>query len=242
MIVKDIIAKLPKKDIFYLSVILLFGVFLLRGCSYEENLKEELQTTNTLHDIINDSLTSYKNKDSLWEAQSKVLVGTVQTIKREYNKKYQFQNAEIDRLVSMINKHTKSAVVVNTVTNYSGVAKVEYVTDTVHHFDSTYIERSIVVNHKDEWIALSLEANKDTASFDLSVINKYDINIEREKFNAFQPFKKRETMVKVTNLNPYTQTTALESFIPIKEKKKYRGVKYGIAIGLGFILGVRVMQ
>ena len=238
--IKTLINKLPKKDLTYITVLVVLCIFLFRGCSYEESLKEELMTSNTLHNAVNDSLTQYKNKDSLWVAQTTVLVGTIQTIKREHSKKYQFQNAEIDRLVNLINKRTESATVFNTVTHIKENVKVEHRVDTVHHFDSTYISSKIIVNHRNEWIALSLEATNDSANFDLSVINKYDVSIEREKWEIFSPFKKRETKVQVTNLNPYTQTTQLESFIPLKEKKKYRGLKYGVAFVAGFIVAKKL--
>jgi hypothetical protein len=230
--IKAIIAKIPKKDISYLVVIAILAILFLRGCSYEDSLKEEITTARQI-EATSIPLVAFKGKDSLWRAERESLVGEINTIKREYNRKIEFQSAELNRLMAMVDKRTKSAVVMNSQTKFDTIIKTEISFDTIHHYDSLIINKQYIVKQQNEWIDLQVNVSDDSSSIALIVTNAYDIEIEEKRKSIFGPTK---TVAHVKNLNPYTQTTELQSFVPVKQKKKYRGLKYGAAILAGFVI------
>jgi hypothetical protein len=240
--IQSIINKLSKKDVFYLTIIAIFGYILLnlKGCS-----GSKVETIETVHEqlynALQDSIKVTKNAYGQLVYEKRTIETNFELFKKATSDTNRYKNELIRRLSKEVNANTQSAISFNTATTHSNSVATIVKHDTIYQSDTVYqVKKAYIVKDKNEWLNLEVYASADSSNYKLTTINKYDAFIEREKFNILKPFKSRALSAKIVNHNPYSKVTDMQSFVPIKEKKKYRGVKYAIVFGTGIFIGSKI--
>lgn len=204
-------------------LLLLLGVtiYLWRSSANEATEKENLEVAkdDTLHKIRN-SLGQEVSYTSLLQASNtKVLL------------KLQSKDSTITTLQAEVKANKKKLSTSGSITDLYTITKGKFTgkTDSVKTKDSTKVGNIVYLypeykSHiiKDKWITADIIANRDSTTFSPMITNQFSILISGDTKNP---------IVQVTDLNPYTSTTALRSFQLINT---LRQKSWGIGIQVGY--------
>lgn len=199
-------------NIVLIASVLLLVLFNLRTC---RNFKDE----KLRNEAINDTLTSYIDKNGTQVSKIKVLTAESKKTLLQLNSR-DSTIVWLQQLVKDYKGKINSAIVFSNSTSEIGVSesKVVYV-DSFPEYSTEW---------KDRWSEGFIRANRDSIFRSVKIKNEYEITLGALR-NGW--FKRKEYEVVVRNLNPNTLTSELRSF-QVKEKPKI--ITLGIQAGYGF--------
>lgn len=211
----------PIKDLIYIGAILILIACLVTTCKRNDNA----QTIVSIDQSLADSITRYRDKYNHEVAQRRSIEFESSRSSLNYIKNLKTKDNIILRLQGQVKETNNYLIGVDTQTDVSGEVKTSVDTSTVKG------TRRVNYNalFTDKWVDLKFMANKDSTRFKISVKNELDIIQEwhRDKF-----WKPGYSVVKVTQLNPYSTTTNMQAIV-VKPKKW----PLSISIGLPFAAG-----
>lgn len=208
-----------KNTILYLIIgLLVAGIIVsnLYQCNSSSN-KEDLSTK--LINALEDTVTHYKNDKGQDVARISML--------------------ETESAKQFLNIKSKDSVIIelqNAVKHYKGKADAVVIFDSNTEMEGKTVTIVETINnypvykslHSNDWLKLSINADKDSTSYDLSLYNKFQIGIGKEKGVSF---------VEVTDLNPYSKTGTVRGF-QLTETKQNK-FNFGIQAGYGLLFDIR---
>jgi hypothetical protein len=184
-----------------------------------------LRTCESKKHAINypDSINYYKNELGQEVAKREALTLDVSELKK-------LSNSKDELIVRLVNEAKKKGVTnvvgVNMKTKFDTILKTLVIRDSADPCNPIY--KDSIVN---EWIDLRVTAKHDSSELKLLVKNKLNISVTEEK---------KRTLVEVTQLNPYSHTSDLQS-ISIKKKKPNKGLKIA-ALVAAFLAGILIAK
>ena len=216
--------KLTKKayNILLYIIFILLILILFKQCNY---YKDNYQEQKTLTESILDTLTVWKDKDSLNHAK-------IQVIENNRLKDFldlQTKDEEIQKLQKLVKENQKKLKDKGSVTYIAG----ETIFDTVFVPKLEYVEilkdNTIYDSISNSWITSHFGFSKDSVYYDLIVTNKYSVIIGEEKERLFKPPR---LYVEVINENPYSETTSLRTY-QVSNNIKPKRFSIGPMLGVG---------
>lgn len=204
----------------YIAIIIVLGILLMqKQCSSDRKFKQ-------LRLEADADLVAIKLKNG--QELSKMVVS--ESTYRNQVARLKDQNDSLSlQLLEAIRrgKRPQSATVINTVTEVTKEIPV-HVTyrDTINRNDTIYVYPEYSAEHHDEFVDISITANKDTLINLFRVINKMDVTWHRSR---------KGWEIAVLNRNPYTHTEDIKSWT-IEQREK----RFGLGISAGY--GVSVIN
>lgn len=211
--------------IFSIIAILILSITIIILEKENNKLEQTVQKQKDMNIAVNDTLKSFKAKDSLNHYQ-------IQIIKSENIKTFlqlQTSNMEVKKLQDIVNQQDK---------RLHSLSSVTYIQENTK-FDTTYIRSRYIGNNiindsiNNNWIKFNYYAKNDTVNFKLKVRNEYYVTLGEEKIKQGL-FKKSiiKPIVEVYNLNPYSEVKGLRAF-EVDDKRKSTNKRFGIGPQLG---------
>ena len=221
-------------------VLVIFTIFLLfsligGGLVYINNLKQELAGSQSTVNALVSDVTSYKDKLGTSISEKELVLTNYKALQRIHAA----NGTEILRLQQLVKKNTLSATIIKTETKGHVHIKTELTFRDSSHVvtnDTIYPDYSGSVQNK--WVNIAVMATKDSLYTDYHFFNEYEITQELKK-EGHWPFRKQVPIVKVHNLNPYTETTGIASYAVQVPKKKGKVITItGVTFALGILTGI----
>lgn len=125
----------------------------------------------------------------------------------------------------------KAATVLGTSTNDTGSSETTIKWDTIRDESGTSVAAVYETEWDEKWSVGSIRATKDSISRDIKIRNDFEITIGEEKQGWF---KKKKSLVTITNKNPNTITQELRTFT-VEPKKRRISIGLGAAYGFDII-------
>ena len=213
--------------ILYLAIIAVVLFLLFRSCEENSALKK---TNDNFTEVLQDSITYYKDKNGNEIATRKALQGEKQSLEMLLVT-LEDKNNQLTGLVSHYKK-VAAAVQTETITKIDSIEVPYEVPNT---------EFDIPFTKQEKYYSLSgRSTNKGLYIDNLTIPNTQSIVIGEKKTGLF----KTEYHIEVQNSNPLIKTTSVESYT-LKHSRKRMGVSlfagYGMSnTGLSPIVGVGV--
>jgi len=215
--------------------ILIWGAILIRSLTNVGNVPI-IQDDNR-KDWVEDSI-SISRINSISEATIKEFM------------KYNTKDSIINELISVVNKYQKelkkggsiTRFQTNTIISDSSKTYITY-QDTIFRDKVAYIYPTYKTKFNTKWYKGTVRANNKTINLDsFSFTNSYNVIFGKEKVGLF----KTKSFVQIDNLNPYSSTGQLKSYITEGKDKKFvlgpsifvganeDGMTYGAGISLTY--------
>jgi hypothetical protein len=195
--------------------LIVIGVFLLRECTRPE----PVSLPNS------DSIQYYKDKLGFETARRHSIEFEHIKSARKYIKQIESQDKQIEALKRIVKDSKSFGVAIETITKI----------DTFGITDTVYLEGEFPrykYGFKDDWLTLNIDAGKDSTWFEFINRNELSIHDTWDK-------KAKRTIVEVKQMNPYTSTSNMQSYV-VTPPKKRTGLKIGIGVMVGLVLGLVV--
>lgn len=228
------------------GVIIIMVFLLLRGCQDKNYRIDEI---NSMYTAANSQILRYKTKTGLDSIRKMVLLGDVYTLKSMNAA----GNKEIERLQRMVNKNTISATVIGTTTSGTAsgnttvsvppgssasdtaitpalLALIKKMSCSLKLDTACFPTYTLLGDTSDKWISLTGFANSKGFKLNYHVFNDYEITQEFKKEGKWYN-RVNVPYITVTNLNPHTITTKIQSFAVAPAPKDR------VIIGLGSTYG-----
>mgnify|MGYP000078317186 CR=1 FL=1 len=220
-------------------VLLLILFFSVKSCN---NHKTKEQEQIELVEALNDTLKTWKDKDSLSHAKIQVI--------ETYNPKDFINIKSNDKEVQELQKVVKtyqdklnkqgSVTIFNSNTNID--TKVPTKVDTIYVPKDGLVVKKTVYNSSFNlggWVVGTTKATEDSTQVSLKVKNEYSVIIGEESQGWFKP---KKPFVEVINKNPYSETDKLRTYqVQTPAVKRFGiGPFVGYGIGSNFNAGVFV--
>lgn len=221
-----------------LNVVILFALFvlLIGGIAelYTNNrkLKERLFKQERLYEAITDSLTTWKNKDSLNEAKIRIMeIDNFESFLEIKN--LSGTNLELQTLLKKQGKSIKdleSALILKSETK---------IVDTVRSYypiggDTIIFSQSELLEHiLNDWINVTFGFKQGKSYFDMKLVNRFDVVL---KYEGKSLFKQGVPVAYVTSLNPYTQVSDMR--VVTKGIKPNKRVGVSLQTGFGGLYNI----
>ena len=193
------------REVFIAILVIIIAILYFTNISYQKEAKENANLVISL----NDTLKTWKNKDSLSHAK-------IQIIETERTKDFlslQSKDEEIIKLQKIVKQYEKQIKNQGSVTNFTSETKIftkdSLVTDSVCGKCSFYFSNSNPWFSVDASIYPTKTPNQLSLSLDLKVKNEYSVIVGEEKQGLF---KKPKPFVEVLNHNPYSETKSLRTY------------------------------
>ena len=214
------------REVFIAILVVIIAILYFTNISYQREAKENANLVVSL----NDTLKTWKNKDSLSHAK-------IQIIETERTKDFlslQSKDEEIIKLQKTVKQYEKQIKNQGSVTNFTSETKIitkdSLVTDSVCGKCSFYFSNSNPWYSVDASIYPTDTPNQLSLSLDLKVKNEYSVIVGEEKQGLF---KKPKPFVEVLNHNPYSETESLRTYqVSNKVGVKRFGIGPNISVGL----------
>lgn len=217
------------KDSLKIVVSLILGALLvilyMQKCS---GVKVSKESAANIYAALSDSLKYYKNKSGNTTARISVL----ETEKAKHFLVLQTKDVTVQQLQQVVkdykDKLTKGSSVtlglietVNKMTQITQIVK----RDTIRVIDPNgYTDNFIYPTYRDslrnEWIDYAAQMNKDTATLDLKISNKFSIIVGKDKKGPFAD---------ITTYNPYSAVKTSRTYQVAQPRPK----KFGIGASSG---------
>lgn len=157
-------------------------------------------------------------------------ISTIVALQADYHELQQMNdrlNGTISDLKKQVSKKSETVIIQKVIT-----------TDTIY-VNTTVIDSAnchLQAHYNDEWAAIDVDINKDSASVNYSVTNRF---VHKQQWRRKNIFTTPVLEGSVTNLNPHTST---QEYISYKKKAPKRtGVKVALLVA-GFVGGVLLMK
>lgn len=199
------------------------GLIIVLILLFMNDTRQKLRDTNNYIDAISDTMKSVKNKDS--STTSSILSISVSNMKML--KKLETQDSMIRRLQDL-NKKAVSGVVFNGSTEISAGGETSVASrDTVYQDSFVYIYPQYQYEIDNDWYKGWSISNKDSSFVVLSIINKYDVTIEK---------KGGKYVGVVTSYNPYSSVKEMRAVnLSMPPPKKFGlGIQAGYGLSTDF--------
>ena len=222
-----------KRTLLWILIFLLLA-FILRACHAETKLAE----TNSLYEKLEDSLTTWKDKEGNFKAKISVL----ESEKTEAFLKLHTSDSTVLRLQDLVSKYKKqldrkgSATIINT------DADIDLTEPTIVYIDSTkpcepiYESKFEIMGtgkYKDtKWVWGIINASKDSTTIGMRFHEEIDVVIGEEK-TGFLGLGKPKPFAEVTLHNPFNKVTTLKTYSKSTITPKRFGVGPTLAYGIG---------
>ena len=213
------------KEICIAILVVIIIILYFTNISYQKEAKENANLVISL----NDTLKTWKDKDSLSHAK-------IQIIETERTKDFlslQSKDEEIIKLQKTVKQYEKQIKNQGSVTNFASETKIitkdSLVTDSVCGKCSFYFSNSNPWFSVDASIYPTKTPNQLSLSLDLKVKNEYSVIVGEEKQGLF---KKPKPFVEVLNHNPYSETKSLKTYqVSNNVRVKRFGIGPNISVG-----------
>ena len=211
--------------VFIAILVIIIAILYFTNISYQKEAKENANLVVSL----NDTLKTWKDKDSLSHAK-------IQIIETEKTKDFlslQSKDEEIIKLQKTVKQYEKQIKNQGSVTNFTSETKIitkdSLVTDSVCGKCSFYFSNSNPWFSVDASIYPTETPNQLSLSLDLKVKNEYSVIVGEEKQGLF---KKPKPFVEVLNHNPYSETESLRTYqVSNNVRVKRFGIGPNISVG-----------
>ena len=211
--------------VFIAILVVIIVILYFTNISYQKEARENANLIISL----NDTLKTWKDKDSLSHAK-------MQIIETERTKDFlslQSKDEEIIKLQKTVKQYEKQIKNQGSVTNFASETKIitkdSLVTDSVCGKCSFYFSNSNPWYSVDASIYPTETPNQVSLSLDLKVKNEYSVIIGEEKQGLF---KKPKPFVEVLNHNPYSETKSLKTYqVSNNVRVKRFGIGPNISVG-----------
>lgn len=205
------------RDIIYLLLMAGLTLALISQCSERE------ETEMFYKAAFEDTIKRYTNKYGEKVTENKVLVGSIQDLKKLDSSK----DSTIKELQKRVNSKTSSVVYIASQTSDTGTTK----TDTV------YLDRwnrpVYVSEWNERWSKGKITAGSDSIKREVTMFNEYIVSQEWKRDGLFKP---KYLVLAVTNKNPYTTSIDQRSFT-VRQPKHRRLESFLIGVGVGVATG-----
>ena len=212
-----------------ISIIVLLVLLYYRSC----NKNQRLQNENDLYDALTDTLVKTRNKLNQETSSRKALYSDLQSFKKLNG----IKDSAILALQKAVDKNTLTATIIRntTVAVASGSTDTVMARDTIIKDSLIYVFPEYRKIFRDRWFLAAITANKNTTMLNFKTYNEFIIKHQWKRQDGI--FKPKSLIIEVTNLNPNTETTSLQSFV-FKPKKQHRMAVFagGVAIGAAVVL------
>ena len=213
------------RAVFIAILMVIIAILYFTNISYQKEAKENANLVISL----NDTLKTWKDKDSLSHAK-------IQIIETERTKDFlslQSKDEEIIKLQKTVKQYEKQIKNQGSVTNFTSETKIttkdSLVTDSVCGKCSFYFSNSNPWFSVDASIYPTKTPNQLSLSLDLKVKNEYSVIVGEEKQGLF---KKPKPFVEVLNHNPYSETESLKTYqVSNNVRVKRFGIGPNISVG-----------
>ena len=211
--------------VFIAILMVIIAILYFTNISYQKEAKENANLVISL----NDTLKTWKDKDSLSHAK-------IQIIETERTKDFlslQSKDEEIIKLQKTVKQYEKQIKNQGSVTNFASETKIitkdSLVTDSVCGKCSFYFSNSNPWYSVDASVYPTETPNQLSLSLDLKVKNEYSVIVGEEKQGLF---KKPKPFVEVLNHNPYSETESLRTYqVSNNVRVKRFGIGPNISVG-----------
>ena len=211
--------------VFIAILVVIIVILYFTNISYQKEARENANLVISL----NDTLKTWKDKDSLSHAK-------IQIIETERAKDFlslQSKDEEIIKLQKTVKQYEKQIKNQGSVTNFTSETKIitkdSLVTDSVCGKCSFYFSNSNPWYSVDASVSPTETPNQLSLSLDLKVKNEYSVIIGEEKQGLF---KKPKPFVEVLNHNPYSETESLRTYqVSNNVRVKRFGIGPNISVG-----------
>jgi hypothetical protein len=187
-------------------------VFIFRNCHQKhQSNKENTELINSL----SDTLTTWKNSDSLFHAKIRV----IETENTKLFLELELKERELTALQNTVRQYKDRLKEQGSVT----LLKTETIFDTVYISQIDYSSNSWCDTIINKWIDFSYCKEDSITKLNLNITNEYEIIIGKEKKQAY---------AEVINKNPYTATSSMRTYQVKLPKEKRFGVGASIGVAL----------
>lgn len=218
---------------FFLLIIVILCALLWRSC----NDAQRANATANAYFAANDTLNKKLNDKGQEVTQTRLMLTDYNSIKNELH----VSDSTVRKLQAIIDNHTLTATVFNTSShNKGGSNTIVGNGSIITKHDTLFIYPSYSTIWEGKWSKGSIIATKDSIHRDITMFNEYQIK------QSYQPngdgikkyIRQRIPVVSITNINPFTTTTALKSYVLSPDKRSRRrafvlGILGGIAVVMG---------
>ena len=214
------------REVFIAILMVIIAILYFTNISYQKEAKENANLVISL----NDTLKTWKDKDSLSHAKIQI----IETKRTKDFLSLQSKDEEIIKLQKTVKQYEKQIKNQGSVTNFTSETKIitkdSLVTDSVCGKCSFYFSNSNPWFSVDASIYPTKTPNQLSLSLDLKVKNEYSVILGEEEQGLF---KKPKPFVEVLNHNPYSETKSLRTY---RVSNNVRVKRFGIGpnISAGF--------
>jgi len=209
-----------KRDLVYISLILVCCLFLWKGCREKYTFENMLVATE-------DSLYQSRKELSRQITTTTLLYGKISDFKTLHAS----DSSALGKLQKLVDKLTISATYLKTVTDNKFSAVTQNITarDTIKKDSSIYVYPEYSTCYSNRWERFIAKANKDTFNIEYKVFNEFELS---QKWKRNGIFKRKTPIAEITNLNPHTETLEYKTFTIREDKSnRLRDVFIGAAVG-----------
>ena len=203
-------------NILLIAIVIALSLLLIKGC-------RDKATVNSNYNAALGELNKYKNN-------SGQETSTIIALQADYHELQQMNdrlNGTIADLKKQVSKKSETVIIQKVIT-----------TDTIY-VNTTVIDSAnchLQAHYNDEWAAIDVDINKDSARIDYTVTNQF---VHKQQWRRKNIFAAPILEGSVMNLNPHTST---KEYISYKKKAPKRtGVKVAIFIA-GLVGGVMIAR
>ena len=214
------------REVFIAILLVIIAILYFTNINYQKEAKENANLVISL----NDTLKTWKDKDSL----SHTKIQIIETKRTKDFLSLQSKDEEIIKLQKTVKQYEKQIKNQGSVTNFASETKIttkdSLVTDSVCGKCSFYFSNSNPWFSVDASIYPTKTPNQLSLSLDLKVKNEYSVIVGEEKQGLF---KKPKPFVEVLNHNPYSETKSLRTYqVSNNVRVKKFGIGPNISAGL----------
>jgi hypothetical protein len=215
--VRELFNLIESLAVLALCLLVIFGVFSVGKCSTESHLNQ----------VYSDSISRMINEYNQEVAKQEVLVISSKGEAQRLLSESRYKDELIQRLLKK-SDGSNGVIGVNTVTVFDTIVKTLII--RAGKCDTLPVYGTRIEN---EWIRIYARTDADSSRLDsLIVVNKLDI-VRREE--------NKKSILEVTQLNPYSSTSDMQSFEFEKPKKPNRVMKVA-ALVAAFLFGVIITK
>ena len=214
------------REVFIAILLVIIAILYFTNINYQKEAKENANLVISL----NDTLKTWKDKDSL----SHTKIQIIETKRTKDFLSLQSKDEEIIKLQKTVKQYEKQIKNQGSVTNFASETKIttkdSLVTDSVCGKCSFYFSNSNPWFSVDASIYPTKTPNQLSLSLDLKVKNEYSVIVGEEKQGLF---RKPKPFVEVLNHNPYSETKSLRTYqVSNNVRVKKFGIGPNISAGL----------
>ena len=188
-----------------------------------------------MYNASQDSLHKTRNAFGQEVTERKLMYGSIENFKKIVAGK----DSTISKLQKLVTKETIAATILDNATSNAIHSHTNSVAgrDTIIRHDSIFVYPEYKTKFLDRWQDFNVVANRDTFLINYKVYNEFAIEqkFEKQKVSGYF-FKQEVPVIQITNSNPHTVTTDVQSY-SVDPPKNTALKKIALGIGMGLIGG-----